>query len=976
MKRLFIALLLSLAALPAMAQVKGTVIDGSTGEPFFGVSVLVKGTTIGTDTQVDGTFSLPAKVGDILQFSFIGYLTQEVTVADMQPIHVILQEDVNLLDEIVVVGYGSQKKSDVTGAVATFNSKELEERPSTNLIQALQGAVAGLNISMTGSDAEGSNSVTFIRGNNSISASNKPLIILDGVPFDGNWSEINTNDVESIEVLKDASSAAIYGARGANGVILIQTKKGKAGDKVVVSYNGYWSFNKAVKIPKMMDPETFYQYKKEAGWSTTATEEAVHAAGGGTDWLALALQNGHKMQHNLSIRGSGKTTRYYLSGNLTDNKGIAIGDKFQRYAFNINLDQDLGKWVKYGTSTRYGYFDRSGSHVNFSDAYLMNPLGVPYNEDGSIRLLTWEDNNYANNPLSALNEITNNVGQNFTTNNYLDVTFPIKGLTYRLNTGYTFNTRLYQNYKGLDTVDGNKNGGVLQINNNYRKDWLIENILSYTRDFGKHTIFLTGLYSSQYSNRVSNTINASGFPNDVMTYWQPNKANALSASANSTTTTHISQMLRVNYSYDSRYLLTVTARRDGFSAFGADRKYGIFPSVALGWNIAREPFMKDTGLGKTFNNLKFRLSWGKNGNEAIDAYATLPVLRGKNYLTDDYNPVYGFYPNQLASPILGWETTTSYNAGLDFGILKDRIKGTFDIYTTRTTDLLLERTIPSINGTNSLLQNIGKTKGHGIEFQISSVNVATKNFTWSTNFNIVHYHNEIVDVGLYDEAGKPIDDVASEWFIGYPVNVNYDYTFDGIHQVGETVSYTTPLSQPGFVKYKDLNNDQIIDTQDLSIIGSRIPLVMLGMNNTFSYKNFTFSFFLNGQFGATYRNYLRGVHTLSYRQNQLEKEFWTESNPINTYPKNVGDGSENTKRVAFYERTDYIRVKDVNLAYRLPSKWVNVVGLSRAEVYCNVKNPYTWTTWTGLDPEFVTSGNAQRSIPQTFEVLFGLKLDF
>ena len=469
-------------------------------------------------------------------------------------------------------------------------------------------------------------------------------------------------------------------------------------------------------------------------------------------------------EEKLTFRAYAPYTDYIV----TDNKGIAIGDKFQRYAFNINLDQDLGKWVKYGTSTRYGYFDRSGSHVNFSDAYLMNPLGVPYNEDGSIRLLTWEDNNYANNPLSALNEITNNVGQNFTTNNYLDVTFPIKGLTYRLNTGYTFNTRLYQNYKGLDTVDGNKNGGVLQINNNYRKDWLIENILSYTRDFGKHTIFLTGLYSSQYSNRVSNTINASGFPNDVMTYWQPNKANALSASANSTTTTHISQMLRANYSYDSRYLITLTARRDGFSAFGADRKYGIFPSVALGWNIAREPFMKDTGLGKTFNNLKFRLSWGKNGNEAIDAYATLPVLRGKNYLTDDYNPVYGFYPNQLASPILGWETTTSYNAGLDFGILKDRIKGTFDIYTTRTTDLLLERTIPSINGTNSLLQNIGKTKGHGIEFQISSVNVATKNFTWSTNFNIVHYHNEIVDVGLYDEAGKPIDDVASEWFIGYP----------------------------------------------------------------------------------------------------------------------------------------------------------------------------------------------------------------
>ena len=976
MKRLFCTLVLSLVLLPAMAQVKGTVIDGATGEPFFGVSVLIKGTTLGTDTQADGTFSVPANVGDILQFSFIGYVTQEVTVANLDPIRVILQEDVNLLEETVVVGYGSQKKSDVTGAVASFSSKQLEERPTTNLIQSLQGSVAGLNIAMTGSDAEGSNSVTRIRGNNSISASNKPLIILDGIPFDGSWSEINTNDVESIEILKDASSAAIYGARGANGVILIQTKKGKAGDKVVVSYNGYWSFNKGINIPKMMDAETFYQRKTEAGWNTAATEEQMHAAGKSTDWLDLALRYGHKMQHNVSVRGSGKSTRFYLSGNVTDNKGIAIGNKFQRYSFNINLDQDLGKWVKYGTSTRYGYFDRSGSYVNFSNAYLMNPLGVPYNEDGSIRLLTWEDNNYANNPLSALNEISNNVGQNFTTNNYLDVTFPVKGLTYRLNTGYTVSSRVSQRYQGLNTVDGSKNGGILAISNNYRKDWLIENILSYTRDFGKHTIFLTGLYSTQYSNSNSNSIDASGFPNDVMTYWQPNKANALSASAGSTTTTHISQMLRVNYSYDSRYRFTATARRDGYSAFGEDRKYGIFPSVAFGWNIAREPFIKDSGFGRAFNNFKLRLSWGKNGNEAIDAYATLPVLRGKNYLTDDYNPVYGFYPNQLASPILGWETTTSYNAGIDFGILKDRIKGTLDVYTTRTTDLLLERTIPSINGTNSLLQNIGRTKGHGIEFQISSVNVATKNFTWSTDFNIVHYSNEIVDVGLYDEAGNPIDDVASEWFIGYPVNVNYDYTFDGIHQVGETVSYTTPLSQPSFVKYKDLNDDKVIDSEDLSIIGSRIPLATFGMNNTFVYGNFSLSFFINGQFGALYPNYLKSVHTLSYRQNQLDKEFWTESNPINTYPKNVGDGSENTKRVSFYEKTDYVRVKDINFGYRLPKRWVETIGLQRAEVYCNVKNLYTWTTWSGLDPEFVTSGNNQRAIPQTFEVLFGLKLDF
>ena len=449
----------------------------------------------------------------------------------------------------------------------------------------------------------------------------------------------------------------------------------------------------------------------------------------------------------------------------------------------------------------------------------MNPLSEPYNEDGSIRLLTWEDNNYSDNPLSALNEISNDIVRSFTSNNYLDVMTPIKGLTYRLNTGYTYRTRLQQNYQGKDTVEGMKNSGVLYTGNMYREDWIVENILSYSREFGKHTLFLTGLYSAQSQDVIRNSINAQGFPNDVMTYWQPNKASTLSASASRVTSTHISQMFRVNYSYDSRYLLTLTARRDGYSAFGNDRKYGVFPSVALGWNLSNEAFMN----GSKFNLLKLRVSWGKNGNEAIDAYSTLPVLNGKNYLSDEYTSIYGFFPNQLASPLLGWETTTSYNVGLDFGLLKNRIKGSLDVYTTRTSDLLLRRTIPSINGTNSLLDNVGRTRGNGIEFQISSINISKRNFSWSTDFNIVHAHNEIVDVGLYDKDGNPMDDVASEWFIGYPINVNYDYTFDGIHQSGETLSYTTPISQPGYVKYKDLDGDQVIDTKDLSIIGGREP---------------------------------------------------------------------------------------------------------------------------------------------------------
>ena len=390
----------------------------------------------------------------------------------------------------------------------------------------------------------GSSTTTRIRGNNSINASNSPLVILDGVPYDGNWAELNSNDVESIEILKDASSAAIYGARGANGVILIQTKKGKSGDKVKVSYNGYLSWDKAINIPEMMDGKTFYESKTEAGWPTGATEESMYQAGKSTDWLALAMRTGFNQQHNVSFRGAGKSNHFYASANLSDNKGIAIGDIFKRYSFNLNFEQDLASWIKFGTSTRYGYFDRSGSNINFSSAYLMNPLGIPYTDDGSIRLLTWEDNNYSNNPLATLNEKDSDITRSFTSNNYLDITTPIPGLTYRLNTGYTYRTRLQQNYQGLDTVDGNKNGGILSISNMYRQSWLVENIISYNKEIGKHTIFLTGLYSAQSDDIIRNGISASGFPNDVMTYWQPNKASVISGTASRTTTTHISQMIR------------------------------------------------------------------------------------------------------------------------------------------------------------------------------------------------------------------------------------------------------------------------------------------------------------------------------------------------------------------------------------------------------------------------------------------------
>lgn len=990
-------LFFTVSAFAEKISVTGTVKDEQ-GEPIIGANITIKGSNIGNVTDIQGQFSLAGvNEGSVLNVSFIGYLSQEVKVNGKKAITIVLKENTKTLDEVVVVGYGVQRKSDMTGAVASVNTKALESRPQPNLIQSLQGAVPGLNISVTGTNAEGSSSMTRIRGDKSITADNKPLIILDGIPFDGPWSEINPNDVESIEVLKDASSAAIYGSRGSNGVILITSKKGVKG-KLTVSYDTYVTIDSPINIPKLMNGEEFWKYKTEAlkdantttpttdnpePWmgSITQTELQMHNDGKYTDWLNLATQNGIKQEHNISFRGGVNKTNYYVSLNFTDVKGIAVNNQFERYNFRFNLDQEFTSWLKFSTSTQMGRYDRGGSSADFGRAFLMNPLASAYNEDGSIRVAAWEDSSeaFCVNPLSSLNNKSSDIRAKVITNNALDIKFPfIKGLNYKLNTGYTYQNSSWKQYQGRDTYYGARSNGILDTDDWHSSEWIIENIISYNRDFGKHRVFFTGLYSAQGREQEGNSMDGKNFPNDVMYFYQISKAGTMSGSSNYTKQNHISQMARLNYSYNDRYLLTLTARRDGFSAFGDNSKFGIFPSMALGWNISNESFFKDKPIGEIVSNLKYRLSWGRNGNEAISPYTTLPNLSTFNYLNDDHTARYGFYPSKLASPALGWETTTSINTGLDFSILNGRIQGTFDMYWSKTNDLLLDRSIPTINGTSDITENIGKTKSNGYEFQITSNNISKKDLNWSTTFNLSHYQTEIVNVGLYDENGKPMDDIASKWFVGKPVSVNYDYRFVGIWQIANP---SNPNGQqdpnyrysiPGYMKYNDKDGINDITTSDKQIIGSAIPKVNMSMMNTFRYKNVSLSVFLNAQLGQTARNYLLDVSTNSYRQNRLMANFWTPDNPINSYPKNSLDTSVNPMDAGFYQKTDFLRLQDVTLSYKVPEHWLSKSMLKRLEIYMNVKNLATWTSWGGLDPEFISD---QRSTPQVRSLTFGLKLD-
>jgi len=960
-------------------EITGTVTDATTGESMPGVSIAVKGTSLGTITDINGKFSL--KVSDenaILKFSFIGYIPQEVAVKGRSVINVALLQDAASLEGVIVVGYGVQKKSDVTGSVVSVNMEKLAERPSTNIVQALQGSMAGLSVSVNGSSADGTSTSMLIRGQNSITASNNPLIILDGVPFNGSMTEINPNDIESLEVLKDASSAAIYGARGSNGVILITTKIGKKG-KPKVSYDTYYGLDQISYIPTLMDGSTFYMRKAEYGESFTNIEQINYDAGKYTNWIEEATRTGYKSQHNLSVSGANDVTRYFVSGSLNNVKGIAKNDDFKRYTLRVNIDIQLAKWAKFGTNTSLGYYDRSGVQADFYDAFRMSPLGNAYNEDGTIAMLTWEDPFYAINPLNALNYVNSDKTKSINTNNYLQIDFPfIKGLSYKLNTGYEYRTWITQTYAGRNTYEGSQSNGKLELSSQFDENWLVENILSYNNTFGKHSVFLTGLYSAQNDKREINTTQGLDFPSDVLTYYQPDKAMTTQSNAVYRESSHLSQMFRANYSYNSRYLFTFTVRHDGYSAFGDDTKYGTFPSFAVGWNITNENFIKSITRLEFVNTLKLRLSYGSNGNEAISPYSTLPSLSSLDYLTPDFKPAFGFYPQKLGNPLLGWETTKSFNTGLDFGLWNNRVSGLLEMYWSRTSDLLLDKTISPINGDTYIRENIGETKNNGIEFQVSTVNISKTNFTWKTDLNISHNQTKIVNVGLTDENGNYIDDIASEWFIGQPIQVNYDYVYDGIWQTGDDIANSAqPTAMPGYIKYKDLNGDSLITTADKQIIGSRDPLIVVGMTNTFTYKNFRLSFLINAVQGITYRNLLYGTGQVSFRINSYDKNFWSPTNPTNDYPANV-DGNVNPLSMDFYEDASFIRLQDITFGYRLPESLIKKISISNAEIFINLKNMATWTKWTGLDPEFLSIApvNQQRAAPQIKSYIIGAKFSF
>jgi len=961
--------------------VSGTVTDAASGDPLPGVNIIIKGTTQGVTSDMNGKYSIVVTSPDaILVYSFIGYVTQEVPVSGKNTIDVALVQEIKELDEVVVVGYGTQKRSDITGSVASVSKERLSNIPVTNFMHAIQGSTAGLLVTQT-SSVPGSSGVMQVRGVNSINANTSPFIVLDGIPFFGSTNDINTNDIESIEILKDASAVAIYGTRGANGVILITTKRGpKSQGKPVINYHTNLGIEQMSHVLKPMSPAAYVQkyadYMEQNGMTQTmvlpnSSEVDNYNAGITTDWLDEITQPGRFQEHNISISGGTEHIQYYVSGSHLDQDGVVKGYQYKRTSFRSNLDAKITDYLKIGASGFVTNNNYDGGRVNFLNGNAMSPYSVPRDSLGNYLIYPMYPELMFVNPLLGLTVNRKDRGLNLTGNGYAEVTPGfLQGFKYRLNASYIYNITRFAQYTGREYND---QSGTATLEDSQTDTWVIENIISYTKDFGKHHFDFTGLYSAQKVEYFRGWSRATTFTNDALAYYDLAAGASQSNDSQGNIYTLASQMGRINYSYDSRYLFTVTARRDGYSAFGANtNKYGLFPSVAFGWNIANESFMKNLS---TINQLKLRVSYGETGNQAIGVNQTVTIASTVKYPFGGSAQT-GVLYNVLGNANLNWETTTGVNVGLDFGLFGNRVSGTAEVYKTKTRDILLRRNLPAITGYNNVWANLGKMQNIGFDLTLKTVNLQTDNFRWVTDLNFSTYKNEILE--LYGD-GK--DDLGNNWFIGHPLRIIYDYEKVGIWQEGEDVSQTDPIAKPGDLKFKDQNDDHKITAEDRVIIGQRDPKWIGGMTNTFTYKNFNLSIFLQTSQGGLKSNRDLTYADEAWRRNlPADFKYWTPENKSNYWPSLAA--YKNYRGYQFAEDYSYVRIKDITLSYNVPKSFLDRYKIEGLKLYISGRNLYTFTKWFGWDPEMTyysrgwsdSSGSWENNYPPVRTVSFGLNL--
>jgi TonB-linked SusC/RagA family outer membrane protein len=986
-------------------QVTGKVTSEEDGQGFPGVNIIVKGTSIGTVSDASGNFSINVPSSDaVLVFSSIGYSTMEVAVGSQSTINVTMKIDVTSLQEVVVVGYGTQEKRDVTASIASISSEAISKIPTSNTMDAMKGQIAGVDVLQNGGRPGQASSIT-IRGRRSLTASNDPLFVVDGIPMTAGTTTIqdfNPADIASIEVLKDAAATAIYGSRGSNGVILISTKRGKSG-KTTVSYTGSYGVSQPFKTIPMMNGEQFAALKREANrvnasgqsgrtaWGDTGSSIPADAAifvdpvelksvqeGRSTDWQDLIYQNGAQVNQQISVSGGTEKTQVNMALSYFKEDGIIEGIDYKKYTARVNVDHQISKIFKVGMSTLYANsLQNYGSPAVISEAVNQTPLGMPYDDQGNIIFLPISDG-IRSNPLSELvpgkNIDERRINRLFSSV-YAEAQI-MKGLKYKFLLGEDYQNYIRGRFEGQYT-NSRKNGTPYAgIENQENFGYTMENLITYDKSFGEHNLGFTFLQSAAEQRRTQSSVAAINLPYESAKWYNLGLGSISSYASDYQQYNLLSYMGRINYSYAGKYLIQATLRYDGSSRLAEGNKWASFPGLSLGWRIKDEGFMSNIDV---VSELKLRASYGKVGNTAVDPYKTQGVLAQSLY---DWNntDARGFRLDQIPSPELGWEYSETTDVGVDFGLFNGRLSGTFDYYHTSTgVSLLLNRALPPTSGYNSILQNIGGTETNGYEITLSSTILDLPNgLNWTADFNLGHYKEKIVDLAQRDANGNKIDDVGNGWFIGQPIRVFYDYQKVGIWQVAEKDQATTLMAAyPGEIKLADIDGDGKITPADRKVLGNDVPKAYGGFNSRLSFKGFDLSLFFYYRLGFMINSdFSNGQATMQARYNNLNVDYWTIDNPTNNYPR----PNKNQENITYgstlrYMDGGYVKLRNITLGYTFPQAFTQKIKASQFRLFVTAQNPYVWSKYKLFDPE--RAGNVvSGEMPSTQLFLGGVNLTF
>jgi len=1011
-RQLSLVFLLTFFTLTSYAQtiaVNGVVRDGN-GVVLTGVNVMEIGTTNGTITDARGVYTIKVSPSAKLSFSYLGYNTSVVDVNNRTQINVTLQEDTKLLDELIVIGYGTQRKEAVTGSVVSMSGDILRNVPSTNITQALQGRVAGVDMSQT-SSKPGASMQIRIRGTRSLNADNDPLVVLDGIPFAGSISDINPNDIKSVDILKDASSTAIYGSRGANGVIMITTHKGTTGQAPQVTYNMYYGPKTLFARYPMMDGTELAALRKLANKVSNGPDESDVT---NTDWQALMYKNGLMKNHDVVVTGGTKTGNYNLGMGYLYDGSLLPGQDFSRISLRATIEQKIGEYLRFGLTSNNNYNLTNGQNLGLYSTLATSPLINPRNEDGSWKTIVASAQDrywaYSREAIEGLGDKWADNQKGFGSYNSVfgELKVPyIDGLTYRINIGLNMRTSGRGQYRGMGVFsDTPTAASIASVDKRLTTNWAVEHLLTYDKSFGKHNINLVGMHSGEETFYERSFISANNIPSDHFLYYNLGQAAAKDIivkpeDQHYRVSSLISWMGRAMYNYDNRYMLSVALRSDASSRLAAGHKWRTYPAISAGWNINREAFMEDVEM---VDQLKLRLGWGQTSNQAIAPYATLGSLTSRPYNFGSTG-VMGYFVSSVPNPALDWEYSITYNGGLDFSLFKNRLRGTIEYYIQNTHNLLMQVNLPPTSGVSSYWANIGKSENKGFELSLNGVIIENKDFSWEAGINLYANRNKIVELG----TGMDKDE-NNWWFVGHPVDVIYDHKRIGIWQQDDPYrNILEPGGNVGMIKVEytgEYNTDgtpkRAIGPADRQVIRLE-PNFMGGFNTRVAYKGFDLSVIGSYQNGGTLISSLHSsngyLNMLTGRRGNVKVDYWTTENTGGKYPLpggiQSGDNPKYGTTLGYFDAS-YLKIGTITLGYDFDNMaWMKSVGVQNLRLYSTIQNAFVlfspYHAETGLDPVTNSYGDENAAVtttyrrrlltvgtntPQTRNFLFGLSVTF